>query len=214
MRPIKNIVFDLGGVIIDLDRDQAVARFEAIGVSDADELIDAYEQKGIFLEIENGKIDAQTFCDKLCKHTGKTLDYATIQQAWLGFVTAVPQYKLDFILELRKSYRIYLLSNTNPIMQDWARSERFTEAGKPISAYFDQMFTSYESGFTKPDLGIFNQLIKETNLDPGETLFVDDGTSNITVGKQLGFQVYQPENGEDWREPIQQILNESKADSE
>ena len=71
MAKIKNIVFDLGGVFIDLDHDQAVRRFKEIGVEDAEQLLDPYEQKGIFLEVENGTISADEFCQKLQEHTGK-----------------------------------------------------------------------------------------------------------------------------------------------
>lgn len=206
MGTIKNIVFDLGGVLIDLDHHQAVRRFEEIGVEDAGELLDPYEQKGFFLELENGKIDTDTFCRKLREHTGKPLSYDQIRYAWMGFIADVPQYKLDFLLELRKKYKVYLLSNTNPIIQSWARSEAFTPAGRPISAYFDKMYTSYEAGATKPDAAIFDRMIKDAPLTPSETLFVDDGASNIQIGQKLGFHTYRPENAEDWREAVLDIL--------
>lgn len=206
MGTIKNIVFDLGGVLIDLDHIQAVRRFEEIGVDDAGELLDPYEQKGFFLELENGKIDTDTFCRKLREHTGKPLSYDEIRYAWMGFIADVPQYKLDFLLELRKKYKVYLLSNTNPIIQSWARSEAFTPAGRPISAYFDKMYTSYEVGVTKPDAAIFDRMIEDAPLIPSETLFVDDGASNIQVGQGLGFHTYRPENAEDWRKSILDLL--------
>mgnify|MGYP001520323395 CR=1 FL=1 len=182
MKRIRNIVFDLGGVLIDLDHHQAVSRFEEIGVKDAKQLLDPYE------------------------HTGKQLSYDVIKYAWMGFIADVPQYKLDFLLELRKKYKVYLLSNTNPIVQSWARSEAFTPAGRPISAYFDKMYTSYEVGVTKPDAAIFDRMIENAPLIPAETLFVDDAKSNIEVGQGLGFHTYQPENGEDWREAVLNIL--------
>lgn len=204
---IKNIVFDLGGVLMELDRDRAVRRFEEIGVKDAEELIGMYGQKGIFLEIENGQIDLDTYCQKLSEHTGQPLTYEQIQYAWMGFIVDVPQCLLDYLLELRKTYNVYLLSNTNPIIQAWARSEAFTPAGRPISAYFDKMYTSYEVGAIKPDRAIFDFMIKDTQLIPNETLFVDDGGGNIQIGRELGFQTYQPKNGEDWREAVLAILD-------
>lgn len=208
MTNIKNIVFDLGGVLIDLDRDRAVRRFEQIGVVDAEQLIDAYEQKGIFLEVENGTISAGQFCQKLCEHTGKDLPYEEIKYAWLGFIIDTPQYKLDYLLKLRENYQVYLLSNTNPIIQDgWARTDQFSLAGLPIGAYFDQMYTSYEVGVTKPDRKIFDYMIADSGMVPSETLFVDDAKSNIEVGRSLGFDTYQPLNGEDWREAVDRILN-------
>ena len=105
MAKIKNIVFDLGGVFIDLDHDQAVRRFKEIGVEDAEQLLDPYEQKGIFLEVENGTISADEFCQKLQEHTGKDLTYEDIKSGWLGFIADTPQYKLDYVLKLREHYK-------------------------------------------------------------------------------------------------------------
>lgn len=208
MKDLRNIVFDLGGVIIDLDRDQAVRRFEEIGVSDAEQLIDAYEQKGVFLELENGTIGVDEFCTKLSDHVGRFLSFQDIEWAWMGFIIDIPQYKLDYILKLREHYKVYLLSNTNPIIQGWARSESFTSAGFPITAYFDKMYTSYELGITKPSQKIFELMIKDSNMIPSETLFVDDGKSNIEIAQKLGFKTYMPENKEDWRDAIDTFIKE------
>ena len=209
MTKIKNIVFDLGGVLIDLSHDQAVRRFEEIGVVDAAQLLDPYEQKGIFLEVENGTITPDEYCQKLREHTGKDLSYEEIKHAWLGFIVDVPQYKLDHLLKLREHYNVYLLSNTNPIIQEgWARTDQFSAAGRPIGDYFDKMYTSYEVGVTKPDRKIFDYMIADSGLIPYETLFVDDAKSNVEVGRNLGFQAYQPANGEDWREAVDKILNQ------
>ena len=176
--------------MIDLDHHQAVSRFEEIGVKDAKQLLDPYEQKGFFLELENGKIDVDTFCRKLCEHTGKQLSYDEIKYAWMGFIADVPQYKLDFLLELRKKYKVYLLSNTNPIVQSWARSEAFTPAGRPISAYFDKMYTSYEVGVTKPDAAIFDLLLSRYRLQASRTLFIDDSAVNIEAAGHLGMRTH------------------------
>lgn len=209
MTKIKNIVFDLGGVLIELDHGQAVRRFEDIGVDDAEQLLDPYEQKGIFLEVENGTITAEEHYEKLRKHTGKDIPYEDIQHAWLGFIADTPQYKLDYLLKLREHYNVYLLSNTNPIIQEgWARTDQFTPAGRPIGSYFDKMYTSYEVGVTKPDRKIFDYMIADSGLIPSETLFVDDAKSNVEVGRSLGFQTYQPVNGEDWREAVDKILTQ------
>lgn len=203
---IKNVVFDLGGVIIHLNRERSVERFEKIGVHDAEELIDPYEQKGIFLELENGKLTMAEFCDKLRQHAGRDIADEDIRQAWLGFVVEVPVEKLQYIETLRKDYQVYLLSNTNPAIQSWAQSTEFSEDGKPLNDYFDKLYLSYEMGVTKPAPAIFEQMVADSGMNPSETLFVDDGESNIVVAKEMGFHTYLPENGEDWREAIDQIL--------
>ncbi|MCC8199708.1 MAG: HAD family phosphatase [Tannerellaceae bacterium] len=206
MSSIKNVVFDLGGVIITLNRDCAVKRFEEIGIKDAAELIDPYEQKGFFLEVENGRIDAEGFRRKLSEHAGTEITKEQATYGWMGFVVDVPQYKLDYILALRKNYHVYLLSNTNPIIQEWARSSAFSAAGRPIGDYFDKMYASYEIGITKPDPAIYEYMLKDSGMIPSETLFIDDGRLNIEVVRSLGIHTYQPENNEDWREAIDRLL--------
>lgn len=152
--------------------------------------------------MENGKIDTKTFDNLLRAHTGKALTKEEIQYAWMGFVSDIPQYKLDFLSELRKTHRVYLLSNTNPIIQSWARSSDFTPAGHPISDYFDKMYASYEIGLTNPDPAIFKWMMADAPLVPAETLFVDDGAANVRTARTLRFQTYQPRNWEDWREAV------------
>ena len=203
---IKNIVFDLGGVIIDLDHERAISRFKEVGVADIEDMLDPYKQKGIFLELEEGRADAEEFRQKLSKHCGKEFTAEEIRYGWFGFIVGLPQYKLDYITELRKSYNVYLLSNTNPIIMDWARTNNFSEKGCAIIDYFDSIYASYEMGVTKPNPLIFQRMIEHSGMTPSETLFVDDGTQNIIEGKKLGFHTYQPENKEDWRIALDNIL--------
>lgn len=205
---IKNIVFDLGGVIMDLDRERSVRRFEELGVKDAGQLIDPYEQKGIFLEVENGKATAEEFQRKLSEHAGRELSMEELSYGWMGFIVGVPQYKLDYMLELRKKYNVYVLSNTNPfIMANWAKTKAFSEAGRPLDDYCEKIYASYEIGVTKPHIRIFEYMLEDSGMIPSETLFIDDGQTNVKVGASLGMQVYQPANKEDWREAITAILD-------
>jgi len=204
---IRNIVFDLGGVIIGLDRSEAVRRFTGLGVEDAEQLIDVYEQKGIFLEIENGKLDEEGFRRRLSCHAGKEITPDEILYAWKGFVVDVPQYKLDYMEELRKDFKVYVLSNTNPfILTRFALTEEFSEAGRPLSDYCDKIYASFEIGMTKPGRCIFEYMINDSGMIPSETLFVDDGLRNIETAASLGLHTCHPANREDWRKPLDNIL--------
>lgn len=128
------------------------------------------------------------------------------KQAWLGFFNPVDLRKLDYILEIRKSYQVYLLSNTNPFVMSWACSPEFSSQKKPLNEYCDKLYLSYQVGHTKPAPEIFHFMMKDANLIPSDTLFVDDGASNIEMGRSLGFETFQPENGADWRDELTAIL--------
>ena len=199
MDKIKNIVFDLGGVILTLDRSEAVRRFQQAGLEQAEELLDSYHQKGVFLDLEEGRLTAEEFYDEIRSIAGKYISNEDIDYGWLGFIKETPVYKLDMLEELRKSYKLYLLSNTNPVIMSWALSSQFSEKGKSLDQYFDKMYLSYKMGVTKPNPKIYEHLISDSGIIPSETLFVDDGAANIEAGKTLGMRVFQPKNGEDFR---------------
>lgn len=205
---IKNIVFDFGGVIVDIDRDKAVREFIKIGLLDADIRLDKYHQTGIFQELEEGKLTADEFRQELGKLCECELTMEKVQQAWLGFFNEVDLRKLNYILELSKSYHVYILSNTNPFVMSWACSSEFSPLRKPLNDYCDKLYLSFQIGYTKPAPEIFDFMIKDSGLLPSETLFVDDGGSNIRIGKELGFKTLQPENGADWRDELTAILKD------
>ena len=149
---IKNLVFDFGGVIADLNRQGAVDAFIAIGLKDADTRLDKYHQTGIFQELEEGRISDSEFIrimEELCQ---RSLTWPEVQQAWLGFLSGVDLKKLHLLEELRQEgYHLYLLSNTNPFVMGWACSKDFTSEGKSLAEYFDRLYLSYKVGCTKPD---------------------------------------------------------------
>jgi len=199
MDKIKNIIFDLGGVILTLDRNEAVRRFLQVGLEHAEELLDPYHQKGVFLDLEEGRLTKEEFYEEIRKLAGKYISNEDIDYGWLGFVKDTPAYKLEMLEELRKSYNLYLLSNTNPVIMSWALSPQFSEKGKTLDQYFDKMYLSYKIGVTKPNPKIYEYLMLDSGIIPSETLFVDDGIANIEAGRALGMRVFQPKNGEDFR---------------
>ena len=205
---IKNIVFDFGGVIAPISREKAVEAFERLGLADADQRLDKYHQTGIFQQLEDGSIEVSTFQEKLGELCGRKLGWEETQQAWLGFFTGVDVAMLECLEELRRRYRLYVLSNTNPYVMSWACSEEFSAARKPLDCYFDKLYLSYRMGLLKPDERIFSRLVQDSGIVPSETLFVDDGAANIAAGHKAGFVTYQPENGEDWRDALQMMLKE------
>jgi len=197
---ITTIVFDLGGVLLTLNHDEAVKRFKAIGLTDAEEYLDPYHQNGVFLDLEEGKVTEQEFLDEVRKLIGKDVSNEDIRWAWLGFIEDRPMYKLEMLEDLRnRGYKLLLLSNTNPCVMSWAMSTDFSPSGKTLADYFDKCYLSYEVGCVKPDREIFDIMIADSGINPSETLFIDDGPANIKTGQELGFKTFQPKNGEDFR---------------
>lgn len=207
-RVIKNIVFDLGGVIMTLDPAEALRRFKALGLSDAERYLDAYTQSGIFGHLEEGKITAEDFRSKLSSLTGHELTFDECKHAWLGYRKDVPQRNLDLLKELRaKDYRLILLSNTNPFMMDWALSSEFDGKGSSLNDYFDALYLSYRLGIMKPAPDFFRQVLDNENILPEETFFVDDGPRNVEAAGKLGFMTMCPDNGSDWTGELRSLLH-------
>lgn len=204
---VKNLIFDFGGVIVDIDRDRAVKHFESLGLSNAEELLDKYHQRGIFLEIEDGRIGTDEFCEKLGKLCHRNISFDEAKAAWFSFFVGDPQYRLDYLTALRERYKVYILSNTNPFIMGRARSADFTAAGKSLDYYVDKIYASYQIKSVKPGRKIFEYMINDASLNPAESVFIDDGAANVERGKELGFQVLHAVNGEDWRERLEDLLN-------
>lgn len=200
MTQIKNILFDFGGVIVTLDKQQALDRFTKIGFPNIEDYLNEFRQRGIFLEYEEGKINQENFYKEFRKLAGnENISDDDIDSGWLGFLVEIPEYKFELLKELRKKYNVYLLSNTNPSVMGWAKSEKFSPEGLPITAFFDKTYLSYEIGHAKPDREIFDFIIKDSGMDPSETLFFDDGKANIEIAEKLGFQTYLTDQNEDLR---------------
>lgn len=201
----------MGGVLVDVHRERAIESFKSIGVADADQLIDSYHHEGLFLDIENGQIDADEFCTLLSEHAGKEISPQAIEKAWRSIVSDPPSYKLDYLVELRKEYPLFLLSNNNPILMDgWAFTDHFSSQGRPVTDYFDKLYFSHQMKCTKPDPVIFEKMIADSQIIPAESLFIDDGPHNIETAQSFGFHTYHARNGEDWRDALDQLLARKK----
>lgn len=203
---IRNIAFDLGGVVLALSYEQAVRRFEEIGLQDARKRLDVFEQKGIFGDLESGRIDEEDFRRELSVMVGRPLTMDECYYAWHGYVDYVPQRNLEAILKLRaEGYRVCLLSNTNPFMMQWAEKD-FDGKGHPISYFFDAMYLSFECKVMKPKREIFEMMLRGQQATAEETLFVDDGPRNVETAAAMGMHTLCPQNNEDWIPALEALL--------
>lgn len=198
----------MGGVVITLDQKTAIKRFKALGLTDAEQRLDAYTQQGIFGDLESGKISDEDFRRELSLLVGHELTWDECLHAWKGYCGEVPKRNLRKMQELRqRGYRVVLLSNTNAFMMSWVMSDKFDGEGHSLAHYLDKAYMSYKCGAMKPDPIFFNEVLQGENLIPGETLFLDDGPRNIEAAKELGIRTLLVGNGEDWTGEIEKYLD-------
>ena len=196
---IKNLLIDLGGVLINLDRQRCIEHFQKLGLQNVDALLDIQNQDGLLMQQEKGLITPAEFRDGVRKMIGKAVSDKQIDAAWNSFLVDIPRFKLDMLLKLREKYVVYLLSNTNEIHWKWACEHAFPYRGFRVEDYFEKMYLSYEMKMVKPAEEIFRGVLEDANLDPHETFFIDDSEANCQGAQALGISTYTVKPGEDWR---------------
>lgn len=204
---IKNLLFDLGGVIMDIEKDRCVAAFKALGLKDAESYFGEYSQNGPFKLIEEGMISVDDFHNELRAAMGLDVSDNQIDAAFCQFLIGIPAHRLTELRELRKHYRIYLLSNTNPIMWKSKIKDEFTKEGLKREDYFDGMVTSFEAKALKPDHKIFDYAIDKLGITPCETIFFDDSKRNLDAAEELGFNTMLVEPGDEFSELLKKWQN-------
>lgn len=186
---IKNLLFDLGGVIIDIERQRCVDAYTALGLKDADSYFGEYAQTGIFMAIEDGSMSVDEFHAAMRRLLPEGVTDYQIDNAFQKFIVGIPEHRLKALRDLRRrGFGIYLLSNTNPIMWRGVIANEFGKEGLRREDYFDGMVTSFEARSAKPDLGIFRYTAENLGIDPAETLFFDDSAANVEAARRVGYQ--------------------------
>ena len=199
MKDIKNVIFDLGGVLVDLDIERCTAAFRELGMNRVAGLINPCYPAEMIGRLERGDLSFHEACDAMRKLDGRyDVTDAQIAGAYGAFLAGVPVWKLRQVERLRGAgIRTYVLSNNNPASMEYIR-RMFTADGKTMDDYFDAVFLSYELHELKPSEAIFRKMIAAGGMRPEETLFIDDGQKNVDAAQRLGFAVYMPGPGEDF----------------
>lgn len=197
---VRNLLFDLGGVIMNLRRENCVEALEQLGLKDADEMLGLYCQTGPFMQLEEGKITPVEFRAEIRRCIGCEVSDAEMDDAFNRFLLGIPVERLRALESLRKQYKIYMLSNTNAIMFDSKIKTDFQIDGKNREDYFDGMCLSYEEGCAKPDLQIFHNVLDKFGIKAEETLFFDDSQANLEAAARLGFRTWLVEPGTEFME--------------
>ncbi|MBQ3733066.1 MAG: HAD family phosphatase [Bacteroidales bacterium] len=205
---ITHIALDMGGVVLHIDHDQAVSRFEEIGAAEAREYLNPYHQQGFFGQLEGGQISAETFVAELSRLIGKPLTHEQCLYAWLGYLKELPQRNLDAIQRLRnEGYRVCLLSNTNPFFFEWAESGAFDGHGHPIGNYFDSLYVSFRCKLLKPSREIYEHVLRSEGIRPEQLLFIDDSERNTEAAAALGIRTLHVETNADWPKALADFMS-------
>jgi HAD superfamily hydrolase (TIGR01509 family) len=185
---ISTLIFDFGGVIINLDLPLCISRLQAIGADNTVQYLTNFGQSGFFLGWERGDVDLEEFRANVRSiSTGNPTD-EEIDEAWMAFLQDIPAEKINLLKQLRPHYRILMLSNTNPLHIERSAPRAFAEHGTSMEELFDRCYLSYQIGMTKPDPAIFNYLLEQEGVTANECLFLDDGVKNIDTASAMGFQ--------------------------
>jgi glucose-1-phosphatase len=195
---IKNIVFDLGGVIVDLDMHSCIDAFRALGVKDISNFVGVSRQEDLFHDFEIGTIDTSAFCREVRMLSQSEITDGEICTAWNKMLVGIKQPKKERLLELREGYMTYLLSNTNEIHWKKACEELFPYHGFEADNYFEQIFLSFEMHCAKPGDTIFEMMLRQAGIKAEETLFVDDSAANCETARRLGIKTRCVRPDEDW----------------
>ena len=196
-KKIRNIVFDLGGVLVDLDFKAAINGLQEAGFANVKEQLLAFDRGGIFQKFEVGEITADEFRTAIREYSTVTLTDEEVDGLWNAMLLEIPREKLELILHLRGKYMVYLLSNTNSIHWDYVCKNAFNYRGFRVEDYFEETFLSYEMHLAKPDKAIFEKVLSDANLLAEETLFIDDSEANCKAAQEVGIHAHHYHVGDD-----------------
>jgi FMN phosphatase YigB (HAD superfamily) len=197
MKDIKQIIFDLGGVILNIDYHLTIKAFIDLGVEDFDGIYCQAKQINLFDDLDKGLIKPQQFRDELRKLTGIPLSDDDIDKAWNAILLDFPEENIALLQDAKKHYRTFILSNTNEIhFPVYTKMLQQKFGINELSDLFEKEYYSHKLGLRKPDKKIFGLVLSENNLDPAETLFIDDSEQNTEAASALGIQTYLFKPGE------------------
>ncbi len=196
MNNIRSIIFDLGGVILNIDYLKTIKHFQALGFSNFESTFTQSKQSQIFDLFETGKIGEKEFFESL-RADQKHISIADMKEAWNAMLLDLPQERWDFIQKLGDTMPIALLSNTNEThVRALAEQLPGHQALPKLQALFKNAYFSNEIGLRKPNRDVFEFVLNENGFQPETTLFIDDSLQHIEGAKKLGIQTWHLKNGE------------------
>ena len=191
MAATKNIIFDLGGVLLNLNYQKTIDAFKNLGIKNFEVMFTQFKADELFERLETGHISEVDFYEAVKKRTAETVSTTDIEKAWNAMLLDFRADSLVFLESLSPQYKIYLLSNTNTIHLRCFQNIFTNQTGHAsLDKYFIKSWYSNEVGLRKPHKEIFEFVLQDENLTAEETLFIDDTLINIEGAKTLGFKTH------------------------
>jgi glucose-1-phosphatase len=185
---IKNIIFDLGGVIINIDYNKTINAFIKLGMSNVTGVFSQASQNKTFDKLDKGEISNQEFYAKIKPLFPKPISEQEMETAWNAMLLDIPPRRIALLKELKKKYKLFLLSNTNDIHFPVFQTQLKKQEGLFLEDLFNNTYYSHKIGMRKPDKEVFQLILKENNIFGEETLFIDDSEQHIVGAKKLGIK--------------------------
>lgn len=191
LKGIKNIIFDLGGVIININPKLTIQALKQLGIYQSDRLFTDLNASCALHKLELGKWSNYEFLSYLKQHSNKEITFHQITEAWNAMLLDIPAERIELLLHLKKNYKIFLLSNTNDIHYKYFQ-KTFLSATKGVSFqnFFDKAYFSFEIKLRKPSIDVFKYVLNDQNIKAQETLFIDDSIENIETAKMLNLTTH------------------------
>ena len=187
-QPIKNILFDLGGVILDIDVQATLKQFYELGFPSDLLQYPINMTTDIFFKYETGEIDTAAFRNEIRNKTGLEMSNEAFDKAWNAMIVRIPEERTALLKVLAKRYDLYMLSNTSALHAPVFEMMYHDAAGITMHQAFKKIYYSFEIGCHKPDLEAWEYVIGDAGIIPNETLFLDDNIHNIKASQELGFR--------------------------
>jgi len=196
MQGVKNIIFDLGGVLLNIDYMRTEQAFKDAGIENFHALFSQLNQTPLFEDLEMGKINEDTFVEAMLRAAEKPITRSQVIDAWNAMLLDFPLRRLQLLQQLRLHYNIFLLSNTNSIHEAAFNSALQRNNGIPnLSVVFDKVYFSHRVGLRKPMPEIFQLVLNDNGLQPEQTLFIDDSPQHVVAAGNLGIHTIYLEKG-------------------
>lgn len=206
MGQIKNIIFDLGGVIINLDYGKTIAEFNKISKEPFEEIFTQLQQSPFFDQFDKGEISEVDFFSDILTALSIEISHKQFVHAWNAMLLDFPIERLELLKKLKSRYRLFLLSNTNETHIAQLEMDLYKQHGyKNLEPFFEKVYYSCRMGMRKPDKEIFEFVLKDNKLDPEETLFIDDSPQHIDGAIKAGIRAHFLTKGKDVVDLIREL---------